>query len=134
MTLLQARVAEWMAKTFTPEIIRDIAERNHRFLEESLELAQSLNCTQKEAHMLVDYVFGRPIGEPKQEVGGAMVTLAALCNAADMDIGRCFDDEMQRCWLNIERIRAKQKSKPPSSPLPGKSHTDPSSDIEDRQL
>lgn len=115
----QGRVINWMMETFSMEVCRNTAERNHRFLEESLELAQALGCTAAEAHMLVDYTFGRPTGEPQQEVGGVMVTLAALCAAADISMVDCSETELKCCWLNIDRIRAKQASKPPSSPLPG---------------
>jgi hypothetical protein len=115
----QRRVADWMMETFSMEVTRDTAERNHRFLEESLELVQAMGCTQTEAHMLVAYVYGRPTGEPQQEVGGVMVTLAALCNAADVDSAQCADRELTRCWRNIDKIRAKQAGKPRSSPLPG---------------
>lgn len=52
----QDRVAEWMRATFNTETITNKTERNHRFLEESLELVQSLGCTQGEAHALVEYV------------------------------------------------------------------------------
>lgn len=38
-------------------------------LEEALELVQSNGCTASEAHQLVDYVFGRPIGDRKEEIG-----------------------------------------------------------------
>ena len=88
-------------------------------MEESLELVQSLGCTQEECHRLVDYVFGRPIGEPHQELGGVMVTLAALCNAyPDMQMDEAGYKELNRCWNNIEKIREKQKNKPKSGPLP----------------
>lgn len=115
----QGRVINWMMETFSMEVCRDTTERNHRFLEESLELVQATGCTQAEAHMLVDYVFGRPVGEPEQEVGGVMVTLAALCSAADFSMAECGDREVARCWKNIEKIRAKQAGKPKHSPLPG---------------
>lgn len=120
----QLRVIDWMMETFSMETCRSTHERNHRFLEESLELVQSLGCTAKEAHMLVDYVYGRPVGEPQQEVGGVMVTLAALCAAADIDMNECAEVELARCWKNIDKIRAKQAGKPPSSPLPGPTQTD----------
>ncbi len=78
----QARVAAWMRACFDASIAADPIERNHRFLEEALELVQARGCTASEAHQLVDYVFGRPVGDPFQEVGGVEVTLAALCSAA----------------------------------------------------
>lgn len=78
---LQAKVQHWMLECFGPDIAADHNERNHRFLEESLELVQACGCTAQEAHKLVDYVFPRPKGERQQEAGGVAITLNALCNA-----------------------------------------------------
>lgn len=114
----QERVAPWMQACFGPEISADKMERNHRFLEESLELVQSLGCTKHEAIQLVDYVYGREVGDPPQEVGGVMVTLAALCLASDMDMHQCGETELARVWTKVEKIRAKQAAKPKHSPLP----------------
>jgi hypothetical protein len=117
----QQRVQAFMLACFGDEHTADTKERNHRFLEESLELVQSLGCSAEDAHMLVDYVFGRPAGEPHQETGGVAVTLAALCNAAGVNIVRASEDELRRVWLKIEVIREKQKRKPRGTPLPGAS-------------
>lgn len=114
----QGRVAPWMQACFGPEISNDRQERNHRFLEESLELIQACGATASEAHQLVDYVFGRAAGEGIQEVGGVMVTLAALCLANDMDMHAAGEQELARIWTKIEAIRAKQEAKPKHSPLP----------------
>ena len=116
----QHYVEVWCNKCFGREVAGDKIIRNHRFLEEALELVQSLGCTQHEAKQLVDYVYGRPVGEPHQEVGGVMVTLAALCAANDLDMAEDGDTELTR--INrpeiIEKIRAKQAAKPKHSPLP----------------
>ena len=117
----QDRVKPWMLECFGEEISKDVIERNHRFLEESLELVQSLGCTASEAHQLVDYVFGRDIGHPQQEIGGVMVTLAALCSAAAFNMHVCGEVELKRIWLKVEQIRAKQAAKPKHSPLPQQS-------------
>uniref|UniRef100_A0A6M3MHP8 Uncharacterized protein n=1 Tax=viral metagenome TaxID=1070528 RepID=A0A6M3MHP8_9ZZZZ len=114
----QSRVQPWLLQCFGAEIAADRVERNHRFLEESLELVQSLGCTDSEAHQLVDYVFGRPVGEPAQEVGGVMVTLAALCLANGLDMHSAGETELARIWTKVEKIRAKQAAKPKHSPLP----------------
>ncbi len=114
----QQRVQPWMMACFGAEISADRIERNHRFLEEALELVQSCGCTASEAHQLVDYVFGRPVGDKQQEVGGVMVTLAALCLAQGLDMHAAGDAELARIWTKVEAIRAKQAAKPKHSPLP----------------
>lgn len=114
----QGRVQPWMIACFGAEISGDGAERNHRFLEESLELVQACGCTASEAHQLVDYVYGRPVGERAQEVGGVMVTLAALCLAQGLDMHAAGETELARIWTKVEAIRAKQAAKPKHSPLP----------------
>lgn len=114
----QKRVVEWLMACFSMEVCRDGIERNHRFLEEAIELVQSLDCTRSEAHQLVDYVFDRPVGEPMQELGGTLVTLTALANCHDMDMMQAGEIELARVWTKIDKIRAKQAAKPKHSPLP----------------
>lgn len=114
----QGRTGFWMLACFGEAISGDIVERNHRFLEEALELVQSTGCTVSEAHQLVDYVFSRPTGEPVQETGGVMVTLAALCLAAGLDMHQAAETELTRCWSKIDKIRVKQAAKPKHGPLP----------------
>lgn len=114
----QSRCQPWLLECFGAEIAADKTERNHRFLEETLELVQSLGCTQSEALQLVDYVYSRPVGDPPQECGGVMVTLAALCLANSLDVHECGEIELARVWTKVEQIRAKQAAKPRNSPLP----------------
>lgn len=114
----QDRVRSWMIACFGAEISVDTLERNHRFLEEALELVQACGATQSEAHQLVDYVFGRPIGNKTQEVGGVMVTLAALCTAQQIGMLKSGEIELARIWTMTDVIRAKQAAKPKDSPLP----------------
>jgi hypothetical protein len=114
----QERVRQWTLACFGQAIADDKVERNHRFLEESLELVQTLGCTRSEAHQLVDYVFSRPQGVPPQECGGVLVTLMALCNANGLTAELCGEIELERVYAKIEQIRAKQAAKPKHSPLP----------------
>jgi hypothetical protein len=114
----QTRVGAWMQVCFGADISADREERNHRFLEEALELVQACGCTQCEAHQLVDYVYGRDQGDISQEVGGVMVTLAALCLANGFDMHAAGETELARIWTKIDKIRAKQAAKPRHSPLP----------------
>lgn len=128
----QERVKPWMLECFGPEISADINERNHRFLEEALELVQSTGCTKSEAHQLVDYVFGRDVGETKQEVGGVMNTLAALCLANNIDMHDAGEIELARVWTKIEKIRAKRAAKPKHSPLPEHFLPEPSVEVKEQ--
>ncbi len=114
----QKSVKHWMLKCFGLEVSNDIKERNHRFLEESLELVQAAYCTKSEAHQLVEYVFNRPVGDLDQEVGGVMVTLAAFCSAHGANMQHCGLVELDRAYLNMDKIREKQKMKPKFSALP----------------
>ncbi|QZP07805.1 hypothetical protein [Caenibius sp. WL] len=116
----QHRVGDWMKQCFTPEIVAGKLERSDRFIEEALELVQACGYDAARAHALVDYVFSRPVGEPSQEVGGVMVTLAALCNPHGLDMEQAAETELARILqpVVIEKIRAKQASKPTGSALP----------------
>ena len=115
----QRRVHEWVLHCFGQETAYDKKERNHRFLEEALELVQSAGCTREEADTLVDYVFNREVGNPPQEVGGVMVTLASLCEANSINMSEAGEYELTRVWTKVEKLRAKHAAKPRSSPLPG---------------
>lgn len=118
ITSYQERVEQWLKACFQKAVPLDRGERTHRFLEEALELAQANGCSRGEVLALVDYVFGRPQGDPAQEVGGVMVTLAGLCSAIGVNMDEAGDLELERNWSRIEAIRAKQRSKHRGSPLP----------------
>ncbi|MGO6998981.1 hypothetical protein [Rhizobium leguminosarum] len=114
----QARVLPWMLECFGPTIPYDKLERGDRLIEEVLELLQSGNYPKQRIAALVEYVYDRDIGEPKQEVGGVMVTLAAYCLAHEVDMHQAAETELARVWTKVEQIRAKQASKPTGSALP----------------
>ena len=124
---LQNKVGEWMIACFGHEIAGDKLERCHRFLEEALELVQSLDMPRDHAVALIDYTYNRERGETGQEVGGVMLTLAALCNATGYDLDTESIRELNRVWTKVDEIRAKQAAKPKGSALPQeiKQATDP---------
>ncbi len=117
----QQSVRIWILECFGSEISDHKPERNQRFLEESLELVQSCGMSSDDAHWLVDYVYSRPVGNMSQEVGGTLVTLAALCGAQNINMGDAANTELQRIQQPdvMEKIRAKQATKPHDSSLPG---------------
>lgn len=113
----QSRIRRWMVDVFSPGTVSNKRERAFRFLEEALELFQSLGCSELEARDLAAYVFSRPVGEPYQEVGGCMTTLTALCCAADINLNMAAVDELNR--VNTPEIIAKIRAKRANRVVPG---------------
>jgi NTP pyrophosphatase (non-canonical NTP hydrolase) len=114
----QQRVEAWFAACFPSTAKSDSLERTHRFLEEALELCQASGCSKEDAAALVNYVYGRPVGELNREVGGVLVTLAAYCSSAGVEMTSAGEEELARNWQRIAIIRQKQATKPPGSALP----------------
>lgn len=110
----QVRVANWMQTCFGQEISADIHERCLRFFEEAGELCQALGMPEETAHALVEYTWNREAGAPDQEVGGVVVTLAALCEASGLDMMAAAETELTRIDdpAIIARIREKHANKP----------------------
>lgn len=115
----QDGVAQWLLECFGPIIAADKTERADRFIEESLELVQSVGYPADRIMALISYVYSRPLGEPVQEVGGVMVTLASFCLSHGINLDDAAQTELTRVWTKIEAIRAKQAAKPTGSALPG---------------
>ena len=114
----QDRVDPWMQACFGAEISADKLERGDRLLEEVLELLQSGDYPPERIAALTKYVWAREIGEPAQEVGGVMVTLAAYCLAHGLNMHTAGETELARIWTKVDKIRAKQAAKPKGSALP----------------
>ena len=125
---LQQRVAPWMEACFGPEISNDRLERGDRLLEEVLELLQSGDYPKERIAALTDYTYGREKGDPVQEAGGVMITLAAYCLAHGLDMHAAGETELARIWTKIGKIRAKQAAKPTGSALPIASPSPPALD------
>lgn len=109
----QDHVGVWMRKVFPPEIVSNEQERAMRFLEESLELCQSLGLSADKVAKVAEYVYSRPVGEVGQEIGGVMITLACLCETTKWDMMILGEYELDR--INqpevMEKIKAKQVTK-----------------------
>ncbi len=125
----QARVADWMMTCFGAGITNSLEERCLRFFEEAGELCQALGMTEKQAVDLVTYTWGRDKGEPGQEVGGVMITLAAMCHAAGLDMVVAGETELARIGApeTIDEIRRKHHAKTlrtSNSALPGDTDSD----------
>jgi len=114
MIMLQAdRCLRWLYNVFGANALHDSEERALRFGEESLELIQSLGITEEQAAALVKQVFSKPIGETEQELGGTMVTLAALCAVTGLNAGAAFAKEFDR--VDTPEMKAKIRAKATST-------------------
>ena len=111
MSSFQERVKEWITHCFGSRISEHKQERCLRFLEEALELAQSCDLSREYALKILEYVYSRPRGKIHQEIGGVMITLAALTSCLQEDMQACGELELSRVWVKIQEIRAKQASK-----------------------
>lgn len=110
----QDKIRKFVVDTFGIEIADNKKERCHRFAEESLELLQACGYTKEELNTMIDYVYSRPIGSIRKEVGGTMATLAALCAAFDVDMIKEASLEGRRAIRNSQYIRMKHNGKPDS--------------------
>lgn len=108
----QAECVRWAIHTFGDGVVRDTGLRALRFMEEAAELTQATGLSRLDAHRMVDYAYNRQPGQPAQEVGGVMVTLAVLCGVWAIDLDEAADAEIKRCWTKVDAIRARQAEKP----------------------
>lgn len=99
----------------------DVSERTHRFAEEAIELVEALGMPLPYLTKLADYVYCRGGGEPRKEVGDVVTTLISLCDRVGIDYFAAATDGLKRLEdpKNIERIRAKRKTRHGRGPLPG---------------
>lgn len=116
----QARVEPWLLACFGEEIADDTLERRDRAVEEFFEFLQWSDYPRERLAALEAYVWSRPVGEGHQELGGMMVTIAAMARAYRLDMHECGEVELARILAPeiIEKIRAKQAAKPTGSALP----------------
>lgn len=93
----QQRVAKWLRKTFKGDArALGIEERCDRFMEEAIELVQSIGYDFRRIGAVANMVYGRQPGVTRQEVGGTIVTLAALCAMLDVDMNAAGQEELAR--------------------------------------
>ncbi len=112
MNHFQKMCTVWARTVFGVEAMNSREERALRFIEEGIELAQACGLSRDQVTGLVEHVYDRPLGARYQEVGGVMLTLAALCSQLGFDMHRAGWAELERCLPLMDKIREKQKRKP----------------------
>lgn len=118
MSTFQTRVVDWVRACLGAVEACDLLERQDRFLEEALELLQATGYDRDRVARLITYVYARPVGEARQEVGGTMTTLGALCAVLPgIDMMEAGEAELIRCCQRFDQIRAKHHIKPRGAAL-----------------
>lgn len=112
MNTLQDWTIDVGKRAFGDASVNDPQERLLRFAEEAFELMQAGGLTFSEVLGMQQYVYNRPVGEIKQEIGGVANCLFGLCHAHDLTLAKVAGDETFRVASNIETIRAKNAGKP----------------------
>ncbi len=105
----QTRIESWMRGVFGDASHDDQRERTLRFLEEAIELAQAVGLTESDVGVVTDYVYNRPVGQPAQEVGGVMITLAALCEKTQINLEAAAITEFHRIDTDDTRVKIYKK-------------------------
>lgn len=111
MQSLQDGLVEWATYAFGRETIDDQRQRAMRCLEEAVELAQALGVDEAACHRQVVHTFGRPVGDPAQEVAGVINGALMAAESIGVDGLLVAEAELERVWLCVDDIRVKQLAK-----------------------
>jgi hypothetical protein len=112
MQKFQRQWFRWMHACYPVEHINDPKENRQRFAEEAIEAMQAFDMPKEEVLAMVEYVYGREKGEPAQEAAGALNCLVTLCNLHKINLGQAAVEDLDYCWQNLDKIRAKNALKP----------------------
>lgn len=88
---------DWGIRCFGVEHMMNVPIRSLRLGEEAIELMQACKVSRDLAHKLVDTVYGRPVGQVSQELGGVLLTAGVLCEAMNLDLEEVLFTELSRC-------------------------------------
>lgn len=110
---LQQRVHGWLRYVFGPHAAEHKVTRAIKFLEEALELAQACGISKDSARHVTNMVYSNAPGAIAQEIGGTVITLAALSHALGYDYTAEGLAEMKRVESPeaIEKIKSKDQIK-----------------------
>lgn len=93
----QKEVAEWCTAAFGHSNATRLPMRAMRFLEEAVELFQTIpGVSKKDAQKVLDHVFERKVGGIRNEFGGVGITLLAFAEAAGINADECELQELER--------------------------------------
>jgi hypothetical protein len=86
---------DWCRRCF-PEQSRNIPERGLRVVEEAIEFCQALGVPKDKVLLAVEIVYGKPVGDPKQELGGTLMTAYIAAEILGWEPDDVCEQELRR--------------------------------------
>jgi hypothetical protein len=110
--LLRNRIRSIVFRAFGAKNYHSRWERSMRVLEEAMELAQSEFVSEDVARKLLERVYSRPVGIPRQEAAGLGVCWLAYTHLDDLDPTKLIMEEIHRVEeIDPLKFAAKQNEK-----------------------
>lgn len=104
--------SKWVVDTYGQASFDDKRNRAARVAEEGIELGQAEGVDQVQAQAILDRVYSRPVGQPRQEAAGVLFTLIVYAKSAKIDLWRALNAEYKRVTSKDPMIfRMKQREK-----------------------
>jgi hypothetical protein len=94
--MMQILAVDWGYRCFGMDHIVDKRVRALRCAEEAVELAQACFVDKDTVLKMVDMIYDRPMGDPKQEIGGVLITAAVIANAFESTAHDLMLKELRR--------------------------------------
>lgn len=111
----QQSVLQWADEAFNTsgdKVETSPRVRMLRLVEECAELAQAEGLSVQDIAHVVSVVYGRPVGEHNQEVGGVIVTLMAYCEAKRISLVAAEMQEIARINnKSLDHFKQRQREK-----------------------
>lgn len=87
---------DWAIRCFGNDHFVNRPVRALRLAEEAVELAQAFLIPKEKMLELVEIVYGRPLGNARQELGGVALTATVLAASFGQDLDYFLEDELRR--------------------------------------
>lgn len=95
----QEAIVEWGVRAFGANMAAP-DRRAIRLCEETFEVAQAIGLPKDQVHALLDYVYAKPVGDIKTELGDVGICLMALASSLNLNM-----DMVER--IRVEEILTK---------------------------
>jgi hypothetical protein len=103
---------DWSIRSFGRAHVQDKKVRALRLAEEAIEFCQARDVPIEQMRLLIDTVYGRPVGDANQEIGGVFMTAVIAAAIEGLDPEECFLIELRRVLAKSpEHFRKRNQDK-----------------------